>query len=95
MSRTRRHLLSSLAALVGLGLSLAWSCAGAQAISVDHKSDPCNFTAHQQTVAFDLSSQGVSGHQPKMLLNTRGSPDPDSLASVKLPPYGVYIGQIQ
>jgi hypothetical protein len=55
----------------------------------------CNFTAHQQTVSFDLSSQGVSGHQLKTLLNTPGSPDPDSLASVKLPPYGVYIGQIQ
>jgi alpha-glucosidase len=55
----------------------------------------CNFTAHQQTVAFDLSPQGVSGKQIKTLLQTPGSPEPDSLASVKLPPYGVYIGQIQ
>jgi alpha-glucosidase len=55
----------------------------------------CNFTAHQQTVAFDLSPQGVSGRRLKTLLSTPGSPEPDSLASVKLPPYGVYIGQIQ
>jgi alpha-glucosidase len=40
MSRTGRHFVSSLAVLVGIGLSLAASCAGAQALAVDHKSDP-------------------------------------------------------
>jgi alpha-glucosidase len=55
----------------------------------------CNFTAETQTAAFDLSSQGVSGKQLKTLLKTPDSPEPDSLASIKLPPYGVYIGQDQ
>jgi alpha-glucosidase len=55
----------------------------------------CNFTAQSQTVAFDLSSQGVSGQKLTTLLQTPGGAEPDSLASIKLPPYGVYIGQIQ
>jgi alpha-glucosidase len=55
----------------------------------------CNFTAESQTVAFDLSSQGVSGQKLTTLLQTPGSAEPESLASIKLPPYGVYIGQIQ
>jgi alpha-glucosidase len=55
----------------------------------------CNFTAQSQTVAFDLSSQGVSGQKLTTSLQTPGGAEPDSLASIKLPPYGVYIGQIQ
>jgi alpha-glucosidase len=55
----------------------------------------CNFTAQSQTVAFDLSSQGVSGQKLTTLLQTPGSAEPESLASIKLPPFGVYIGQIQ
>jgi alpha-glucosidase len=55
----------------------------------------CNFTAQAQTVAFDLSSQGVSGQKLTTLLQTPGSSEPESLASIKLPPYGVYIGQTQ
>jgi alpha-glucosidase len=55
----------------------------------------CNFTAQSQTVAFDLSSQGASGQKLTTLLQTPGSAEPESLASIKLPPYGVYIGQIQ
>jgi alpha-glucosidase len=51
----------------------------------------CNFTAQTQTVAFDPSTGG----QLKTLLVTPGNPEPDSSASVKLPPYGVYIGQVQ
>jgi alpha-glucosidase len=42
----------------------------------------CNFTAETQTVVFDLST----GKQLKTLLQTPGSPEPDSPASVKLPP---------
>ena len=49
----------------------------------------CNFTAEAQTVTFDLTGK------LKTLLKTPGSADPESPASVKLPPYGVYIGEIQ
>jgi alpha-glucosidase len=49
----------------------------------------CNFTAEAKTVRFDLPGKF------KTLLKTPGSADPESSASVKLPPYGVYIGQIQ
>jgi alpha-glucosidase len=55
----------------------------------------CNFTATAQTVTFDLSPQGVSGQKLTTLLQTPGSAEPESPASIKLPPYGVYIGQIQ
>jgi hypothetical protein len=55
----------------------------------------CNFTAQPQTATFDLAPQGVSGKQLKTLLKTSGSAELDSLASIKLPAYGVYIGQIQ
>jgi alpha-glucosidase len=55
----------------------------------------CNFTAQPQTMAFDLSSQGVSGKEIKALLQTPGMDESQSLSSVKLPPYGVYLGQVQ
>jgi alpha-glucosidase len=55
----------------------------------------CNFTAQPQNVAFDLSSQGVSGKQLKALLQTPGMDESQSLSSIKLPPYGVYIGQVE
>jgi alpha-glucosidase len=55
----------------------------------------CNFTAQPQTAAFDLSSQGVTGKQLKTLLQTPGMEESQSLSSIKLPPYGVYIGQVQ
>ena len=55
----------------------------------------CNFTAQPQTVAFDLSPQGVSGKQLKALLQTPGMDESQSLSSLKLPSYGVYIGQVQ
>ena len=55
----------------------------------------CNFTAQPQSVAFDLSSQGVSGQQLKPLLQSPGMDESQSLSSVKLPPYGVYIGQVE
>ncbi len=55
----------------------------------------CNFTADPQKVSFDLSAQGVSGKQAKTLLKTPGATDPTALDAVSLPPYGVYIGQVQ
>jgi alpha-glucosidase len=55
----------------------------------------CNFTAQAQNAAFDLSPQGVSGKEIKALLQTPGMDESQSLSSVKLLPYGVYIGQVQ
>jgi alpha-glucosidase len=55
----------------------------------------CNFTAEPQQVSFDLSQQGVNGKQAKTLLKSPGGSDPAALDQVKLPPYGVYIGQVQ
>jgi alpha-glucosidase len=55
----------------------------------------CNFTAEPQKVSFDLSQQGVTSKQTKTLMKTPGSSDPASLDAVSLPPFGVYIGQVQ
>ncbi|MGA7885443.1 MAG: alpha-glucosidase [Acidobacteriaceae bacterium] len=55
----------------------------------------CNFTAQPQTVRFDLKQQGVTGRHLHTLLRTPGAPDPQSLGSVQLGPYGVYIGQVE
>jgi alpha-glucosidase len=55
----------------------------------------CNFTAEPQKIAFDLSQQGISSKQAKTLVKTPGANDPASLDAVNLPPYGVYIGQVQ
>jgi alpha-glucosidase len=55
----------------------------------------CNFTAEPQKFAFDLSGTGVSSKQAKTLMKTPGSSDPSSLDEVDLPPYGVYVGQVQ
>jgi alpha-glucosidase len=55
----------------------------------------CNFTAEPQKVSFDLSQQGVTSKQAKTLMKTPGSSDPASLDAVSLPPFGVYIGQVQ
>jgi alpha-glucosidase len=55
----------------------------------------CNFTAEPQKFSFDLSQQGIAGKQAKTLMKTPGSSDPASLDAVNLPPYGVYIGQVQ
>ena len=55
----------------------------------------CNFTASPQKVSFDLSSQGISSKQAKTLMKTPGSSDPASLDAVELPPFGVYMGQVQ
>lgn len=55
----------------------------------------CNFTANPQTVSFDLASAGISGKQATTLLKSPGATDPASLDQVQLPPFGVYIGQVQ
>ena len=55
----------------------------------------CNFTAEPQKFAFDFSGTGITGKQAKTLMKTPGSADPTSLDAVNLPPYGVYIGQLQ
>ncbi len=55
----------------------------------------CNFTASPQKVSLDLSKQGVQGKGAKTLMKTPGVSDPASLDAVSLPPFGVYIGQVQ
>ena len=55
----------------------------------------CNFTAEPQRTSFDLSQQGVNGKQAKTLLKSAGGSDPAALDQVMLPPYGVYVGQVQ
>ena len=53
-----------------------------------------NMTGDPQNLAFDLSEQGFSGAQPKVLLTTMKS-DPGSLESLDLEPFGVYIAEIK
>ena len=55
----------------------------------------CNFTNQPQKVSFDLSGQNISSKNAKTLMKTPGSSDPPSLDAVQLPPFGVYIGQVQ
>jgi len=55
----------------------------------------CNFTADPQKFSFDLTGTGLSNKQATTLMKTPGSSDPASLDAVNLPPYGVYIGQVQ
>jgi alpha-glucosidase len=55
----------------------------------------CNFTAEPQTIGFDLSAQSIHGKNAKTLAKTPGLNDPSSLDQVKLPPFGVYIGEVQ
>jgi len=55
----------------------------------------CNFTAQPQKISFDLAAQGITSKRAKTLMKTPGSSDPSSLNNVQLPPYGVYMGQVQ
>lgn len=55
----------------------------------------CNFTPEPQKIGFDLSQLGISSKQVKTLMKTPGAGDPAALDAVNLPPYGVYIGQVQ
>ncbi len=53
----------------------------------------CNFTADAQTV--NLSGGGVKRATAKTLLKSPGGSDPASLNSVQLPPFGVWIGEVE
>jgi alpha-glucosidase len=55
----------------------------------------CNFTASPQKVSLDLAKQGINGKLAKTLIKTPGSSDPSSLDAIQLPPFGVYMGQLQ
>jgi alpha-glucosidase len=44
---------------------------------------------------FDLSGQGISGTHVKTLLKTPGASDFASLHSIRLGPFGVYIGPVE
>jgi alpha-glucosidase len=55
-----------------------------------------NFTAEPQTV--NLGATGtpeVRGNQARTLLKSPGVADPESLESVALPAFGVYIGEVK
>ena len=52
-----------------------------------------NFTAEPQTVS--LVGPGIPDGAVTTLLKTPGAPDPSSLKSIQLGPFGVYIGQLQ
>jgi alpha-glucosidase len=55
----------------------------------------CNFTAQPQTIGFDLAPRGIHIKSAKTLLKSPGASDPASLDQVNLPPFGVYIGQVE
>ncbi len=55
----------------------------------------CNFTAQPRKISFDLSAHGILSRQAKTLMKTPGSSDAPSLDNVQLPPFGVYMGQVQ
>ncbi len=55
-----------------------------------------NFTAEPQTVNLGAgNSAGVEARKLKTLLKSPGAADPQSLAEIKLGPYGVYIGELE
>src|SRR6185437_16253653 len=54
----------------------------------------CNFTADPQTVNLTNGS-GVKSTHAKTLLKSPSVSDPASLDSVQLPPFGVWIGQVE
>jgi len=55
----------------------------------------CNFTADPQTVNLIAGGGGLKGNHARTLLKSPGGSDPASLDAVELPPFGVYIGQVQ
>lgn len=55
----------------------------------------CNFTAQPQTIGFNLSAQGIPSTRVKTLMKSPGTSDPASLGAVKLPAFGVFIGQVE
>jgi alpha-glucosidase len=71
---------------------LSWirQASGAPAVVV-----ACNFTAEPRRISFNLSKQSISSKQVKTLIKSPGASDPASLDQVNLPPFGVYVGQVQ
>ncbi|HVJ09621.1 MAG TPA: alpha-glucosidase [Acidisarcina sp.] len=55
----------------------------------------CNFTAAAQKISINLTGVGLGGKSAKTLMKTPGSSDPASLSAIQLPPFGVYIGEVQ
>jgi len=54
-----------------------------------------NFTADPQIVDLETPGAGLKAGHLKTLLKSPGAADPDSLDRIELPPFGVYIGQIE
>jgi alpha-glucosidase len=71
---------------------LSWlrQAAGRPAVVVS-----CNFTGQPQKVSIDLTGVGLGGTPVKTLMKTPGSSDPASLKEIELPPFGVFIGEVQ
>ena len=55
----------------------------------------CNLTPQPRKVSFNLSAQGVHSSGVKTLLKTPGAPETNSLDSIQLGAYGVYIGEVR
>ena len=55
----------------------------------------CNFTAKPLTIGFDLHDSAITSRKVRTLLKSPGAQDPLSLDQVRLPPFGVYIGQVE
>ena len=53
-----------------------------------------NFTSEPQTVALTIPGAVVDS-KLKTLLKTPGAADPPSLSQIQLPPFGVYIGELE
>lgn len=53
-----------------------------------------NFTSESQSVALTIPGAAANS-KLKTLLKTPGAADPASLSLIQLPPFGVYIGQVQ
>ncbi|KAA6457272.1 alpha-glucosidase [Acidobacteria bacterium AB60] len=54
----------------------------------------CNFTVEPQTVNLTTGGE-IKGSHAKALLTSPGGISPASLDSVTLPPFGVYVGEVQ
>jgi alpha-glucosidase len=54
----------------------------------------CNFTAEPQTVNLSAGAP-LNGTHAKALLKSPDGSDPATLDSIQLPPFGVYVGQVQ
>ena len=54
-----------------------------------------NFTAQPRIVSFDLKNQGISETHAQTLLQNGGIAKSVSLSHVALPPFAVFIGQVQ